>query len=209
MTSYLLTVLFVSLIVAAYCLFVGLYDRQYKNLKKKRDWLIGIITFSAGIFSATITSAYYIDGWEIKYLAPILVFAVATAAVIVYTCFLKKIYAAKNKKEEHPNERENNSYKDRFVNADLLRRMKRQNIVSYIALSVLILCNLCIFLFNVLIAFTNCEKHLLSIFVYVFFALGIAAAVTFFIMTIKRIRLKKKSDMQEQANQTDEGNKKL
>ncbi len=101
MTSYLLTVLFVSLIVAAYCLFVGLYDRQYNNLKKKRDWLIGIITFSSGIFSATITSAYYIDSWEIKYLAPILVFAVATAAVIVYTCFLKKIYAAKNKKEEH------------------------------------------------------------------------------------------------------------
>ncbi len=100
MTNYLLTSLSVALIIVVDCLFVGLYDRQFKKLTKKRDWLIGIIVVSSGIFSAMITSSYYIDGWSIKYLAPILLFAVATAAVIAYTCLLKKIYAAKSKHEE-------------------------------------------------------------------------------------------------------------
>ena len=101
MTNYLLTLLSVALIIAAYCLFVGLYDRQYRKMKKKRDWLIGIIVGSSGIFSAMITSSYYIDGWNMKYVAPILLFAVATVAVIAYTCLLKKIYAAKSKSEKH------------------------------------------------------------------------------------------------------------
>ena len=101
MTNYLLTLLSVAFIIVAYCLLVGLYDRQYRKMKKKRDWLIGIIIVSSGIFSAMITSSYYIDGWNIKYLAPILLFAVATVAVIAYTCLLKKIYAAKSKSEEH------------------------------------------------------------------------------------------------------------
>ena len=101
MTNYLLTLLAVALIIVAYGLVVGLYDRQYKNMAKKRDWLIGVIAASAGIFSAMITSSYYIDGPNIKYLAPIILFAVATAAVIVYACLLKKIYAAKSKTEEH------------------------------------------------------------------------------------------------------------
>ena len=101
MTNYLLTLLSVFIIIAVDCLFVGLYDRQYKNMAKKRDWLIGIIVVSTGIFSGLITSAYSIDGWRIGYLAPILLFAVATLAVIAYTCLLKKIYAAKSKREAH------------------------------------------------------------------------------------------------------------
>ena len=101
MTNYLLSLLSVTLIIVAYCLFVGLYDRQYRKMSKKKDWLIGIIVASSGIFSAMITSSYYIDGWNIKYLVPILLFAVATASVIAYTCLLKKIYAAKRKNEEH------------------------------------------------------------------------------------------------------------
>lgn len=95
MTAYLLTILTVSGIIVVSCLFVGLYDRQYRNMQRKRDWLIGVITVSAGIFSAVLTSAYYMDGWSLKYLAPILLFAAATAAVIAYTCLLKKIYTAK------------------------------------------------------------------------------------------------------------------
>lgn len=97
MSNYFLTFLSVALIIVGYCLFMGLYDRQYKKMTKKRDWLISIILVSSGIFSAMITSSYYIDGWNKKYLAPILLFAVATVAVIVYTCFIKKIYAAKSK----------------------------------------------------------------------------------------------------------------
>lgn len=100
MKNYLLQLLWVFLIIVAYCLFVGLYDRQYQNMPKKRDWLIGIIVVSAGIFSATITSSLYFDGWGIKYLAPILLYAAATAAVIAYTCLLKKIYAVKSKNKE-------------------------------------------------------------------------------------------------------------
>lgn len=100
MTSFLLSLLSVSFIIVIYCLFVGLYDRQYRKMTKKRDGLIGIITGSLGIFSAMITSSYYIDGLNIKYLAPILLFSVATVAVIAYTCLLKKIYAAKSKNEE-------------------------------------------------------------------------------------------------------------
>ncbi len=101
MPNYLLSLLSVAFIIVIYCLFVGLYDRQYRNMTKKRDWLIGIIIVSFGIFSAVITSSYYLDGWNIKYLAPILLFAVSTLAVIVYTCLLKKIYAAKSKSEKH------------------------------------------------------------------------------------------------------------
>lgn len=101
MTNYLLTLLSVALIIVVYCLFVGLYDGQYKNMIKKRDWLIGIIVGSSGIFSAMITGSYYIDGLDIKYLTPVLLFAVATAAVITYTCLLKKIYAAISKNKEH------------------------------------------------------------------------------------------------------------
>lgn len=102
MTNYLLTLLSVAFIIVAYCLFVGLYDRQYRKLTQKRDWLLGILIASLGIFSAMITSSYYFEGWSIKYLAPILLFAVATAAVIVYICFLKKIYAAKGKDAGQP-----------------------------------------------------------------------------------------------------------
>ncbi len=100
MTNYLLTVLIVFFIIVTYCLFVGLYDRQYRKMTKKRNWLIGIITASSGIFSSMITSAYYIDGLNIKYLFPILLFAMATVAVIAYACLLKKIYATKNKEEQ-------------------------------------------------------------------------------------------------------------
>ena len=95
MTSYLLSMLLVFSIVVTYCLFVGLYDRRYEKPAKKRDWLIGIVTIALGIFSGDIASAYYLDGWSVKYLAPVLIFAVATAAVIVYICLLKRIYAAK------------------------------------------------------------------------------------------------------------------
>ena len=105
MVNYLLTLLSVAFIIVAYCLFVGLYDRQYRKMKEKRDWLIGIIVVSAGVFSATVTSSYYLDGWNIKYLAPILLFAVATAAVIAYTCLLKKIYVVKSKSDEHKEDR--------------------------------------------------------------------------------------------------------
>ena len=101
----------VCVIIAAYCLFAGLYDRQYKKFTKKRDWLIGVITLSAGIFSGTFTSAYYLDGWNVKYLAPILLFSVATAAVIAYTCLLKKIYAAKGKGDGQSKEIEDKNEK--------------------------------------------------------------------------------------------------
>ena len=97
MANYLLTLLSVALIIVVYGLFVGLYDRQYKSMAKKRNLLVGIIVVSSGIFSAMITSSYYIDGLNIKYLAPILLFVVATAALVIYTCLLKKIYAKKTK----------------------------------------------------------------------------------------------------------------
>lgn len=103
-TNFLLTLLVVFSIIAAYCLFVGLYDRQFKSLTKKRDWLVGIVVVSSGIFSAMITSAYYIDGWNMRYLAPILLFAAATAAVVAYICLLKKIYAARKRREAHGEE---------------------------------------------------------------------------------------------------------
>ena len=62
MTNYLLTLLSVALIIVTYCLFVGLYDREYNKMTQKREWLIGIIVVSSGIFSAMITSSYYNDG---------------------------------------------------------------------------------------------------------------------------------------------------
>lgn len=95
--NFLLLNLFLLMLIIIYSLYIAFYDRKYKKQKVKRNGIISIIVISSGVFLSWLTSIYYIGELEIKYLLPILIYAVVTISMIAYACLIKKIYNTKNK----------------------------------------------------------------------------------------------------------------